>query len=654
MRHHSIKYPAQGYILLLIVLTLTAIGAAALFAGIGANLGRRTSQSATIDQQLQISRDALTGFAIGTFGGGARPGQLPRPDSLQNGNYDGQADSGCLDGTAVNGLPALSGAAAKSASLRCIGRLPWKKLGVQFDIDTVNNRDEFDVLGQVPWYAVSANLADPNLCLQYLNSGTVAQLPVSFVCPSLTAPPFPWLKVCDESGRLISDHVAFVVLYPGAPIVTQGRAQSRVGSPRPQPGDFLDAIPVPPGWSALPANQRCTTYDNAALSDEFVIATTSPTFNDRLVYVTIEELMSEIESRVAIELREAIRSFQQSRGAYPWLVPQTDPTSTASNLAIPNTFSGFVPFHTTHTGQSFLSELGWTIPSGATASPPSSSPTFTYAGLTYRLRTTGGAAIPNTVTTAAVNAFAVNSANIYDLTTPVATCKWTSNANREAKCSSTFVTGTTPVTYRLEQNVSGLWTYISDVPGTRTRNVTVDFGAFIGASGASTVATVTNVFQRSISYTGSTAGMLAVQDTFSDSSGTLAIQVGFGETAGFGTTAVRRVRAYAAMPDWYFAEKWYEYSFAMLSSDVSPTLAGVHCSANCLEAGPRKALDAVVVMTGAPLAGQIRNQASPPLAAFLEDVNATSFTPGLTFGKFNAVGNPKTAVYNDAIATLPP
>ncbi|MBL0122264.1 MAG: hypothetical protein IPP88_05860 [Betaproteobacteria bacterium] len=658
MRHHSIRYPARGFILLLIVLTLTAIGAAALFVGIGANLARRTSQSATVDQQLQISRDALIGFAIGTFGGGARPGQMPRPDSLQNSNYDGQADSGCLDGAAANGLPALTGNAAKSASLRCIGRLPWKKLGLQFDVDTVDNRDEFDVLGQMPWYAVSANLADPNLCLQYLNSGTVAQLPVSFVCPSLTAPPFPWLKVCDESGRLINDRVAFVVFFPGAPIVTQGRTQSRTGTPRPQPVDFLDGIPVPAGWSALPANQRCTTYDNAGLTNEFVVASTSATFNDRLAFVTIDELLSEVEKRVAVELREAIETFRKTRvvspslvGAYPWLVPITDPVVPSSNVAVPTTFSGFVPFHTAHTGQGFLSELGWTLPAGAIAVSPSPPNFSCFGASTCRLRTAAGGVIPNTVTTAAVDAI-----TNYDLTAPVATCKWTNNANQEAKCGHTFMSTTSP-TYRLERLVSSIWTNLGNVTGTQTRNVTVDFSSFVGAAGTSVAATTTSVFQRSVTKPpASTTGMLSIQDTFIDSSGTMAaaIQVGFGETAGFGTTTVRRIRAYQAMPVWYFAEKWYEYSFAVLSSDVSPTLVGVNCSANCLEAGPRKSLDAIVAMTGAPLAGQNRNQASPPLAAFLEDVNATSLTIGATFGKFNAVGTPKTAVYNDAIATLPP
>ncbi len=640
-----------GFVLLLIVLTLLAIGAAVLLTGIGTGLERSSAQSATIAQRLLTSRDALVGYAIGAFDGGARPGQLPRPDTLQNGNYNGSEDASCLDGTQANGGPPfLTVAAAKTANLRCIGRLPWKTLGLQLE-----SVDEFDALGLVPWYAVSANLADPNFCLQYLNSGTVAQPPVGFLCPSAIAPPFPWLKVCDESGRLLSDRVAFVVIYPGAPIATQGRTQSRAGTPRPQPADFLDAIPVPSGWSALPVNQRCTTYDNAALSNEFVTASTTANFNDRLVYVTIDELMGEVEKRVAVELREAVRNFRQTRLAYPWLVPLTDPTSPASNLALWNTLAGFVPFHTTDPSNTFLSELGWTIPVGASAFPASSSPTFPcFATFTCRLRTTGPTTIPNTVTAANVNALVD-----YDLATPAATCSWTSNGNREAKCGYTFATGAAAQTYRIERLDPGpVWTNLGNSPGTQTRTVTVNFFDVIGAPGASTAATATKVLQRSVvsSSTTSTTGMLSITDTFVDSGGTIlaSVKVGYGETGGSGTTMVRAIRAYPIMPNWYFTEKWNQYSFAALSPDVSPAAGAVNCSANCFEAGPRKSLDAIIATTGAPLTGQTRNQPTPPPSAFLEDVNATGLTTGPTYGKFNAVGTPKTLIYNDALATLPP
>ena len=150
--------------------------------------------------------------------------------------------------------------------------------------------------------------------------------------------------------------------------------------------------------------------------------------------------------------------------------------------------------------------------------------------------------------------------------------------------------------------------------------------------------------------------MLSITDTFVDSGGTIlaSVKVGYGETGGSGTTMVRAIRAYPIMPNWYFTEKWNQYSFAALSPDVSPAAGAANCSANCFEAGPRKSLDAVITTTGAPFAGQNRNQAAPPLNAFLEDVNATGLTTGPTYGKFNAVGTPKTAIYNDATATLPP
>ena len=290
----------RGMVLLLVILIMLAIGGVAILGTLSSGAGSALRNQNKLKSNAEImagARAALIGYAVnGTAGSGNRPGQLPTPDTLQNTNYDGMSDAtSCLNGAVTNGLPALVGAAAQVASLRCLGRLPWKQLGLAID-----GASEPDVLGIVPWYAVSQNLADPNPgaeCMGVLNPVTAATNWTTFSCAETTKPAWPWLKVCDATGKILSDRVAFVLIMPGELLQTTGRTQARVVATtglnplgHGHPGDFLDAIPTPSGWSSLPVAQRCTGYDNAALSGEYVMAATAnyidpmspnnPTFND--------------------------------------------------------------------------------------------------------------------------------------------------------------------------------------------------------------------------------------------------------------------------------------------------------------------------------------------------------------------------------------
>ncbi|MBC7622550.1 MAG: hypothetical protein H7232_04100, partial [Aeromicrobium sp.] len=313
----------SGVILLLIVLAILGLGAGMLLLTINtANTERSQRKYVSGAETLIAGKQALIGAAIGSLtGSGARPGWLPLPDTLANTNYNGKSEVGsCLNGGAANGMPALSGLGARVAALRCLGKLPWNDLGLSID-----GASEQDLLGVVPWYAVSPNLADPNAgsaqCMTVLNPTTAALTPAAFACPTTTTPAWPWLKVCDNTGRIISDRVAIVLILAGAAIQTTGRTQLRTNaatganpSGYGYPGDFLDAVPTPAGWAALPVAQRCTTFDNAALSGEFIIADASSVFNDQLVYVTVDEVMAEAEKRVALEVSESLKTFRAGYG----------------------------------------------------------------------------------------------------------------------------------------------------------------------------------------------------------------------------------------------------------------------------------------------------------------------------------------------------
>lgn len=647
----------RGLVLLLIVLSLLAIGGAVLLTGlVGGKTGeRRLAEGASADQRLLIARDSLLGYAVGNIADAGRPGQLPAPDNLQDGNYDGTANNGsCLDGTAVNGLPALT--VAGSANFRCVGKLPWKTLGISSE-----GVDEFDSTGIVPWYAVSANLSANNICLSSLNPATVFATPVSYVC-GVNAPPFPWLKVCDQTGKLLSDRVAFVVIVPGAPIATVGRTQSRAGLPRPQPVDYLDAIPVPAGWGALAAAQRCTAYDNAALNNEFVTADTTDGFNDRLLYVTIDELMARVESRVAQQVREALVKYESTYTRYPWLVPIGDPTSiTNAFVSTQPTTSGLVPFHTPTPGEQFKSELAWSIGNSAASDTvvpaTTSSPAFLCFGGAYqcRIRTTGTtAAIPRTVTAAIFLALKSSS-----VATPSLLCSYTTLS--AVNCDIYTYTQTQSVSYNVQRRTCcGAGTYVlygSNYLGTQTRTITVQFTG-ITASGSPTYTTdASNFVRRSITTASvSSFGMLSAVDRWVPN-GPIGVpfdipttlQTGSASTNGSGVVTLSNIRVLPELPTWYAAHKWHEFMFAAISSDASPTVGGNACSANCFSAGARNGLHAVVISAGKMIAAQNRYSGTPTVNDFLEAPNNTGSTTRI-FAEPNAK---HTSTYADTIAPIP-
>lgn len=263
------------------------------------------------------AKTALIGYAIGGIGNLQRPGDLIIPDSFGLTetplNYDGSADSGCLDATKVNGLPLIN----SDVNMRCLGRLPWKDLGL-----SISGSSENDSNGIMPWYAVSANLVDPT-CLAVLNSNTLNlinnPLPAPLDCTGATLP-YPWLTVRDSSGNILSNRVAAVIFIPGAVRGTQ----SRPGVPLGSANQYLDALVVPVGCTVpcVPGS-----YSNAAMNNDFVIASdgmpiaATNNFNDQLVYITVEELLAAVVTRAAGEARTVLKGYRSQNSQYPYAAP---------------------------------------------------------------------------------------------------------------------------------------------------------------------------------------------------------------------------------------------------------------------------------------------------------------------------------------------
>ena len=305
------------------------------------------SKEALLAWAQNVDRSSNNAAAGDNWGHRAiRPGSLPYPDVYGTNPigmplttnpivYDGLHDMGCIRRT-WTGTQALrnpnTAPYASAATIRCLGKLPWRLLGVNL----VQN-DSVDSDGIVPWYAVSGNVVnhldsmsvpcvtrfDPSIATAGASAGCGAsetEIPTSL--------PFPWLIVRDPYGNVLSNRVAAVVIMPGPPTTRQTGTltQNNRAATTARPDQFLDTV----------RNALCTPTgycDNARYSTttlEFIQCVPSittlndPRFtqpyscNDRLIYITIDELMQAASDRAAREAIGCINTLVKTIGRAPY------------------------------------------------------------------------------------------------------------------------------------------------------------------------------------------------------------------------------------------------------------------------------------------------------------------------------------------------
>jgi hypothetical protein len=405
------------------------------------------------------------------------------------------------------------------------------------------------------------------------------------------------------------------------------------------------------------------------------------------VYVTVDELMAEVEKRVVTEVRESVIRHKNVYGTYPWLAPLADPSildvaavdnmnspvahSVKNNLEVKDTRIGFIPFHTTNTAARFMTELSWAVVSSSDLAVPADNlvtgnplnlttaqSSFTCYGGVFqcRIRLAGTAsAIPRTFTTAQYNSLKISS-----ISTPTAACSYSNN--KTINCEP-FVQSTAAVNYAVQRRLGGVGSW-STLPGTyagiRTRRVTL--GA-ITTTGNPTVtpASTSALSARSIA-SNSVSGAIDVTDRWLPNTNLLgttpfdllttnnSIKTGQMYSLVNSQSQVTQVRSAPVLPDWYFSEKWYEFILAVISTDSIPNMMAqsVNCSAACLSVGTRNNVDMIFFSAGKPITGQNRYSPSPNMSDFLEGINATANTT-----IFSATNTPITQTYVDTIATIP-
>ncbi|MBK8162570.1 MAG: hypothetical protein IPK65_05310 [Gammaproteobacteria bacterium] len=202
---------------------------------------------------------------------------LPYPDRNNDGNYDGNSD--CPAGAVANNM-LLGRLAWLGQTAPCVAPLA----GVGANVT--------DGTGERLWYAVSRNL---------LYQPGAGGYPA--ISPALLSTGANWLTVRDEFGNTISDRVAAVILAPGSALRGQNRAAAAPGA-----ANYLDSVTL-----------GATTYSNADFDGVFIAARRGDDFNDRLIYITADELVALAERRVVRETRQCLATYAAaSGGKHPW------------------------------------------------------------------------------------------------------------------------------------------------------------------------------------------------------------------------------------------------------------------------------------------------------------------------------------------------
>jgi hypothetical protein len=275
---------------------------------------------------------------------GRRLGQIAFTPDLPvtaGSTFDGTNKTGCATRTWVPGQalsdPNAANTAAKALDVRCFGRFPWLSYG----LEGPSTAD--DEGGMVPWMFISANLVVAAPCLLNLNP---LMLSSGYTGGCGTPVPFPWLRVVDDRGNLLSSEVAIVLILPGPPL---NAAQQRTTPNDRSPAAYLEGLTVAAG---CPAPCVPGTYDNAAYTVAngaawtFVSAPPSTAlgpppsyyvqpfaFNDRLMYITASEYLEAMETRARLIALKTLNDFKTSYGFLPYSGDNTPPTASTPLLA---------------------------------------------------------------------------------------------------------------------------------------------------------------------------------------------------------------------------------------------------------------------------------------------------------------------------------
>jgi hypothetical protein len=285
----------RGAALIVAMVVLVLLASAILLDRLNAAVAPSPSRDPASVEALAEAKQALIAWAATHPD---TPGLLPFPDRNDDGAYDGAAD--CISPGPV-------------AAGHLLGRFPIQGEQAGCTTSIGMSMDVVDSAGERLWYAVSRNL---------VRGG--AGGPINPDLGDLAAQ--PWITVRDQTGGIISPRVAAVIIAPGPSLSGQDRENFST-DPAVEYPKYLESITIGPDTFSNADADGCLD-DNVGCgvpeAEDFIIyPNTVDMFNDRLVFITVDELMRAVEDRVLGEAVRALGSYRNSYTVaapyYPWM-----------------------------------------------------------------------------------------------------------------------------------------------------------------------------------------------------------------------------------------------------------------------------------------------------------------------------------------------
>lgn len=526
-------------------------------------------------QTLKTLSEAKTALLAWSVNHPSLPGLMPYPDRNNDpGGYDGLSD--CPGGA--------------TAYSHLIGELPWK--GGDYD-DCTNllnslGKEFKDASGEHLWYAVSKNLVHI-----YSPSGD----PV--VNPSIIdTPPYgAWLSVYDKTGQLISDRVAAVIFAPGPPLNDQDRSSGVADAT-----NYLDTFNLQSGGGAKSNRTYSSADEDFYMGEDSRNVRTDNTvyqqpyyFNDKLVYITIDELMEELEKRAVGEARKALQNYYESQGYFP------HPT----NLGVINN--------------------NYTCGSSSTYGllPVVVNNTATSCSCTWGATRTCTCAFGSAASTISFK----RSSSTFSATNVSGSCSRSSSSTSTCDCTGAGYC----------KNTAGTQTFTCNATGTCT---------------STTAGTYT--FTGNFNYEGShaTCGKTACNSatcTVSGTSTVSATSTNFGYNP-CGDAAFNNAATNSVLPAWFTGNSWQDYIYYEISSNC--TYAN---HASCMSATPqitvgsKTGVRSLLISAGPLLSSQSSRTTSCSITDYLDSTENTNNN-----AVFDATNTPRNSSYNDQMFIVAP
>ncbi len=341
MNSRRLRPKGQRGMVLILIAFIIGLGAAAFMFKMFNASNMQAAQDEKTMRVLVEAKAALIAWSVGHV---YSPGQMPWPDRNGDGNYDGSSD--CVATTfqysyllgQLPSLPTTSPCLNPNTDLVVYAGLStYPMLGHEFR----------DAQGNKLWYAVSRNLVRDyvNAERPIINPGMINPNPVTgnyAPTPYLRqggTTSYPWLRVLDRNGMVVSDRVAIVIIAPGGPIGGQDRSGA------PSASEYLDSFQI--GATTFSNRGYATADEDFVMGDDSRNVSLSDTsinqpyyFNDKLVYITIDELMAALEKRVGEQVRNSLKAYQDANGYYPYAAHLGTSLSYSTDG---NLLSGFLP-----------------------------------------------------------------------------------------------------------------------------------------------------------------------------------------------------------------------------------------------------------------------------------------------------------------------